>query len=235
MIRLRRGSERGRTQLDWLDSFHTFSFDRYYDPQHMAFRHLRVLNEDTVSPGAGFPLHPHRDMEILTYILEGALEHQDSLGNGGVIRPGEVQRMSAGTGIRHSEFNASKTEPVHLLQIWIVPGRLGLEPGYEQKAIPPGDGKSPLRLIASPDGRDGTVTIHQDVEVYAGRLRGGEQTICRLRPGRHAWVQAARGTITLNGLPLEPGDGAAVSQEPELTLRAASDVAGAEVLLFDLA
>ena len=235
MIRLRPGSERGRSKLDWLDSFHTFSFDRYYDPEHMAFGHLRVLNEDRVAPGRGFPRHPHRDMEILTYILEGALEHRDSLGTGSVIRPGEVQRMSAGTGITHSEYNPSASEPVHLLQIWITPARLGLPPGYEQKAIPMDEDTGVLRLIAAPDGRDGTVTIHQDAEVYAARLRGGQQATHRLKPGRRAWVQVARGSITLNGVAMNAGDGAGVSQEEELVLQASGQDSLAELLLFDLA
>ena len=211
----------------------------------MAFRHLRVLNEDWVAAGRGFPMHPHRDMEILTYIIAGALEHRDSLGNGSVIRPGEVQRMSAGSGITHSEYNPSATEPVHLLQIWITPARLGLPPGYEQKTIPIGEGNGALRLIAAPDGREGAVTIHQDTEVYAARLRGGEQVLLRqgfgeqathrLKPGRHAWVQVARGSITLNSLAMNAGDGAAVSQEEELVLRASDPGSLAECLLFDLA
>lgn len=235
MVRLRPGSERGRSKLDWLDSFHTFSFDRYYDPQHLAFGHLRVLNEDRVAPGRGFPSHPHRDMEILTYILEGALEHRDSLGNGSVIRPGEVQRMSAGTGITHSEYNPSATDPVHLLQIWITPARLGLPPGYEQKAIPTDEQNGALRLIAAPDGRDGTVTIHQDAELYAARLRGGQQATHRLKPGRQAWVQVARGSITLNGLAMNAGDSAGVNQEENLTIQATGNSPLAEFLLFDLA
>lgn len=235
MIRLRPGSERGRSKLDWLDSYHTFSFDRYYDPQHMAFGHLRVINEDRVAPGSGFPRHPHRDMEILTYIIEGALEHGDSLGNGSVIRPGEIQRMSAGTGITHSEYNPSATDSVHLLQIWITPARLGLPPGYEQKAIPVDEGNGALRLIAAPDGRDETVTIHQDAEVYAARLRSGQQATHPLKPGRQAWVQVARGSITLNGFDMNAGDGAAINQEKELTFKAAENSPLAEVLLFDLA
>ena len=237
MIQLRPGSERGRSKLGWLDSYHTFSFDRYYDPKHMSFRHLRVLNEDWVEGGQGFGMHPHRDMEIVTYILEGELEHRDSLGNGGVIRPGEVQRMSAGRGITHSEFNASPDERVHLLQIWIMPERLGLEPGYEQKTIPTGEGvegsNGALRLIAAPDGRDGAVTIHQDTEVYAARLQGGAEARHALQPGRHAWVQVARGGVTLNGVTMNAGDGAAVSQEEKVTLRA-NEKGGAELLLFDL-
>jgi redox-sensitive bicupin YhaK (pirin superfamily) len=200
----------------------------------MSFRHLRVLNEDWVEGGEGFGMHPHRDMEIVTYILEGALEHRDSLGNGGVIRPGEVQRMSAGRGITHSEYNASPDERVHLLQIWIMPSRLGLEPGYEQKTIPVSEANGGLRLIASPDGRDGAVTIHQDAEVYAARLEGGAEATHALQSGRHAWVQMARGGATLNGVTMQAGDGAAVSQEEKITLRA-HDGDGAELLLFDLA
>ena len=232
MIQVRPGSERGRSKLGWLDSYHTFSFDRYYDPKHMSFRHLRVLNEDWVEGGKGFPMHPHRDMEILTYILEGALEHRDSLGTGSVIRPGEVQKMSAGRGITHSEFNASPDERVHLLQIWIMPARLGLDPGYEQKQIPI-EANSGLRLIAAPDGRDGAVTIHQDTEVYAARLKSGAEATHALKPGRHAWVQVARGGVTLNGVAMQAGDGAAVSQEEEIKVRA-EEGAEAELLVFDL-
>jgi len=232
MVQLRRGSERGRSKLSWLDSYHTFSFDRYYDPRYMSFRHLRVLNEDWVEGGKGFPTHPHRDMEIITYVLEGALEHRDSLGTGSVIRPGEVQRMSAGRGITHSEFNASPTERVHLLQIWITPARLGLSPGYEQKSIP-GSEDGGLRLIAAPDGRDGAVTIHQDAEVYAARLEAGAEAQHSLKPGRHAWVQVARGALSLNGLAMKAGDGAGVSQEQEIRL-SADPTQAAELLLFDL-
>ena len=239
MIQLRPGSERGRSKLDWLDSYHTFSFDRYYDPRHLSFRHLRVLNEDWVAAGRGFPPHPHRDMEILTYILEGSLEHRDSLGTGSVIRPGEVQRMSAGTGITHSEYNSSATDPVHLLQIWITPARLGLQPGYEQKAIPIGGANGGFRLIAAPDGRDGAVTIQQDAEVYAARLSAGQQATHRLPPGRHAWVQVARGAITLNGLAMNAGDGAAVSPSRDregtvLNIHADDKTPLADLLLFDL-
>jgi redox-sensitive bicupin YhaK (pirin superfamily) len=192
-----------------------------------------VLNEDWVEGGEGFGMHPHRDMEIVTYILEGALEHRDSLGNGGVIRPGEVQRMSAGRGITHSEFNASPDERVHLLQIWIMPARLGLDPGYEQKTISIGEANGELRVIAAPDGRDGAVTIHQDTEVFAARLKGGAEATHRLKPNRHAWVQVARGGVTLNGTAMRAGDGAAVSQEEELRLRADAGET-AELLLFDL-
>jgi redox-sensitive bicupin YhaK (pirin superfamily) len=230
MIQLRPGSERGRSKLSWLDSYHTFSFDQYYDPRHMSFRHLRVLNEDWVEGGKGFPMHPHRDMEIITYILEGALEHRDSLGTGSVIRPGEVQRMSAGRGITHSEFNASPTDRVHLLQIWVTPAQRGLEPGYEQKTIPI---QGELRLIAAPDGREGAVTIHQDAEVYAARLDGRGQVAHRLKPGRHAWVQLARGEAILNDVPMQAGDGAAVSSEEWIKLRA-RDGEPAELLVFDM-
>ena len=231
MIDIRGADARGRTTLPWLDSRHSFSFGEYYDPGHMAFRTLRVINEDHVAPGAGFGTHPHRDMEIVTYVLDGVLEHRDSLGNGSLIRPGEIQRMSAGTGIRHSEFNASKTEPVHLLQIWIVPERAGLPPGYEQRPLPP-EVRGGLRLIAAPDGRDGAVTIHQAAEIHAARLAPGDSATHTLAPGRHAWVQVARGSLTANGEALHAGDGAAVSDERAVALRADAE---AEVLLFDLA
>ena len=232
MITPRPSAERGHVQHGWLDTYHTFSFDTYYDPAHTHFRALRVINEDRVAPGAGFPAHPHRDMEIITYVLEGALEHKDSLGNGSVIRPGDGQRMSAGTGIRHSEANASKTESVHLLQIWILPEKKGIEPGYEQKPFSPGEKRGRLRLIAAPDGRDGAVTVHQDVALYASVLAPGQQVEHRLAPGRHAWLQVARGAVTLNGTKLNQGDGAAVSEETALAIRAEKD---AEILLFDLA
>jgi hypothetical protein len=227
MLQLRKSNDRGHANHGWLDSWHTFSFADYHDPQHVSFSALRVINEDRVSPGEGFPTHPHRDMEIITYVLEGALEHQDSLGTGSVIRPGEVQRMSAGTGIRHSEFNHSQTEPVHFLQIWILPDRQGVKPGYEQKRIGL-DGQ--LRLVASPDGHDGSVTIHQDARVYAARLNGSEVTHT-LASGRRAWLQVARGAVKLNGTTLQAGDGAGI--ENETALRLAAD-GSAEVLLFDL-
>jgi hypothetical protein len=227
MLHLRKSNDRGHANHGWLDSWHTFSFADYHDPEHVSFSALRVINEDRVSPGEGFPTHPHRDMEIITYVLEGALEHQDSLGTGSVIRPGEVQRMSAGTGIRHSEFNHSQTEPVHFLQIWILPDRQGVKPGYEQKRIGL-DGQ--LRLVASPDGHDGSVTIHQDARVYAARLNGSEVTHT-LASGRRAWLQVARGAVKLNGTTLQAGDGAGI--ENETALRLAAD-GSAEVLLFDL-
>jgi hypothetical protein len=227
MLHLRKSNDRGHANHGWLDSWHTFSFADYHDPQHVSFSALRVINEDRVAPGEGFPTHPHRDMEIITYVLEGALEHKDSLGTGSVIRPGEVQRMSAGTGIRHSEFNHSQTEPVHFLQIWILPDRQGVKPGYEQKRIGL-DGQ--LRLVASPDGHDGSVTIHQDARVYAARLNGSEVTHT-LASGRRAWLQVARGAVKLNGTTLQAGDGAGI--ENETALRLAAD-GSAEVLLFDL-
>jgi len=227
MIQVRQAKDRGHANHGWLDSWHSFSFADYHDPRHMGFSALRVINEDRVIPGEGFPTHPHRDMEILTYVLEGALEHQDSLGTGSVIRPGEVQRMSAGQGIRHSEFNHSKNEPVHFLQIWILPNVQGVQPSYEQKRIAL-DGK--LRLVASPDGRDGSVTIHQDARVYAARLNGAEVSHA-LAPGRRAWLQVARGTARVNGTTLQAGDGAGI--EGETALRLAAD-GSAEVLLFDL-
>jgi redox-sensitive bicupin YhaK (pirin superfamily) len=231
MITVRRAAERGHTRIDWLDSWHTFSFGDYYDPQHIEFRTLRVINEDFVAPGKGFGTHPHRDMEIVTYVLDGALEHRDSLGNGSVIRPGEIQRMSAGTGIRHSEFNGSSSETVHLLQIWIMPERGGLPPGYEQRALPAGV-RGGLQVIASRDGRAGSVTIHQDAAIHAAQLATGASVEHPLAAGRHAWVQVARGALTVNGQALHAGDGAAVSSERAVQLRADAD---AEVLLFDLA
>ena len=231
MIQIRRAAERGQTQLPWLDSRHTFSFGDYHDPEHMGFRALRVINDDRVAPGQGFGTHPHRDMEIITYVLDGALEHRDSLGTGSLIRPGEVQRMSAGTGIRHSEFNASRSDPVHLLQIWILPDTVGLPPSYEQRALPAA-AHGGLALVASPNGRDGSVTVHQDVGVFAGQLAPGKTVSHSLAAGRHAWVHVARGSTSVNGQPLQAGDSAAISGESEVALRAD---APAEVLLFDLA
>jgi len=232
MITKRAAGELGHFDHGWLQTYHTFSFADYHDPDHMGFRHLRVINEDYVRPGMGFPTHGHRDMEIVTCVLEGALEHRDSLGNGSVIRPNDVQRMTAGTGVRHSEFNASKSEPVHLLQIWIMPARAGLAPGYEQKTIAEKDKRGALRLIASPDGDDGSVTINQDVRLSASVLQPGEKVAYDLPRGRFAWLQVARGAVTLNGQTLVHGDGAAVSDETSLGIAA---TASSEILLFDLA
>jgi redox-sensitive bicupin YhaK (pirin superfamily) len=232
MMTIRPAADRGLTRTDWLDSRHTFSFSDYYDPAHVQFRSLRVLNDDKVAPAAGFGAHPHRDMEIITYVVSGALEHKDSLGTGEVLRPGEVQRMTAGTGIRHSEFNPSPTEPAHFLQIWLTPERRGLTPGYEQKAYPDSERRGRWRLVASPDGRDGSVTIHQDAELHVTLLEPAESAKHELRPGRYAWVQVARGAVTVNGQALAEGDGLAVSDETRLTVTA---TAAAEVLLFDLA
>lgn len=230
MITPRRAAERGHADHGWLDTRHTFSFADYHDPRHMGFRALRVINEDRVQPGQGFPTHGHRDMEIVSYVLAGALEHRDSLGTGSVIRPGEVQRMSAGTGVLHSEFNASLTELVHFLQIWILPERRGLPPGYEQKAF--GEARrGRLCLVASPDGRDGSLTVHQDVCLYAGVLDPGASVTHPLAPGRHGWVQVARGALTVGTHRLLAGDGASISDETALPLRAEE---ASEVLLFDL-
>jgi redox-sensitive bicupin YhaK (pirin superfamily) len=232
MIRIRKSQARGHARHGWLESRHTFSFAGYYDPQHMGFRDLRVINEDRVLPRRGFDAHSHRDMEIVSYVLSGALEHEDSLGNGSVIRPGDVQRMSAGTGVTHSEFNPSATEPVHFLQIWLLPEREGTPPSWEQKHFPAESRRGRLCLVASRDARDGALRVHQDVELYAALLEAGERVEHGLRPGRHAWLQLARGRCALNGVALETGDGAAVSDETKLVI---DDAAGAELLLFDLA
>jgi redox-sensitive bicupin YhaK (pirin superfamily) len=232
MITLRPAAQRGTTRTRWLDSRHTFSFAEYYDPAQMGFRALRVINDDRVAPAAGFPTHGHADMEIVTYVLEGALEHRDSLGTGSVIRPGDVQRMSAGTGVRHSEINASRDEPVHFLQMWLLPERRGLAPGYEQKQLPAAEKRGRLRLAASGDGRDGSVTLHQDVSLFAGLFEPGESATLALAPGRAAWVQVARGAVLLNGQRLAEGDGAAVVDEPALSIAGADT--SAEVLVFDL-
>jgi len=229
MQTIRRGEERGRTLLDWLDSRHTFSFGEYSDPVHMGFRSLRVINEDRVGPGGGFPTHPHRDMEILTYVLDGALAHRDSLGHFAVAHPGELQRMTAGTGVTHSEYNHSDEKPVHFLQIWIRPERHGLAPGYEQRAL---DRRKGFALAVSRDGREGSLTIHQDAEVHVAELAAGEETAFPLSPDRHAWVQVARGAAAVNGNPLTAGDGLAVSGEERIVVRATSP---ATLLLFDLA
>jgi len=232
MRTVRRANERGHAQHGWLDSWHTFSFADYYDPQHMGFRALRVINEDRVAPGTGFGTHGHRDMEILTYVLEGALAHRDSMGNGSVIRPGFVQRMSAGTGVRHSEMNASAEEPVHLLQIWIEPERDGIEPGYEERSFPEEERRARLRLVASRDGREGSVVLHQDASVYAALLEAGESVRHALAPGRHAWLHVARGQVASGDSALGAGDALAVSDEDAVEARAA---AASELLLFDLA
>ncbi len=232
MLKIRRSEERGHAQYDWLDTFHTFSFDTYYDPEHMGFRSLRVINEDRVAPNTGFGTHPHRDMEIITYVLEGTLSHRDSMGNGSTILPGEVQRMSAGTGVTHSEFNNSPTEPVHLLQIWILPQQKGLKPSYEQKQIRVSENPGQLCLIASRDGKDGSVKIHQDVKLYSSRMAPGNSVVHQLEPRRHAWLQVARGEVVLNGVSLKAGDGAAVSEENRLEINSKQD---SEILLFDLA
>lgn len=232
MITIRRAGERGHANHGWLDTHHTFSFADYHDESHMGFRDLRVLNEDRVAPGRGFPTHSHKDMEILSWVLEGELEHQDSMRNGSVIRPGELQRMSAGTGVRHSERNPSPTNPLHFLQIWILPDRDGMPPEYEQTAFPETERLGRLREVASPDGRDGSLTIHQDVRLFVANWKGGETVAYDLAPGRHAWVQAARGSVTVNGMRLEAGDGAAISGERKLELVGANE---AEALLFDLA
>lgn len=232
MLQIRRHNERGHFDHGWLDTYHTFSFSDYQDPAHMGFRALRVINEDRVAPGKGFGLHPHRDMEIVTIVLEGALEHRDSLGNGEVLRPGELQRMSAGTGIRHSEFNPSSTEPAHLYQIWLLPGQKGQTPSYEQKAVAPAGVGNDFRLVASPDGREGALTIHQDVELYLADVTQGTQLVRPLRAGRAAWLQILGGEAELNGEPLVAGDGVAVVDETAIRVRASTD---AKLLLFDLA
>ena len=238
MITLRPSAERGHFDHGWLDTRHTFSFAGYQDPAHMGFRQLRVINEDVVQPDHGFGTHPHQDMEIVTYVLEGALRHKDSMGNSGVIGAGEVQRMTAGTGITHSEYNASGTEPVHLMQIWIIPDETGLTPSYEQRTLldttadPDRSTAERLQLVASPDTDDDSLLIHQDVRLHAVALGAGGRTQISLRPGRHAWLQVTRGSLTLNGVDLSQGDGAAVSDETTLDLQAPT---ATEALLFDLA
>lgn len=232
MMTIRHRDERGMAKMGWLNSAHTFSFGHYHDPEHMGFRALRVINEDRVIPGAGFPTHGHRDMEIISYVLEGALEHKDSTGTAAVIKPGEVQRMSAGTGVRHSEYNASKKDAVHFLQIWILPEKEGLPAGYEQRAFPDAEKRGKLRLVASRDGRDGSVTVHQDVNLYASLLSEGDKVAFDLKPGRNAWIQVARGQVKVNGELLKEGDGASLTTETKIALEGETD---SEVLLFDLA
>jgi len=230
-MQIRRANDRGLADHGWLKSFHTFSFADYMDPKHMGFRALRVINEDRVSPGQGFGTHGHRDMEIVSYVLHGALEHKDSIGTGSVIKPGDVQRMSAGTGVRHSEFNASKMDLVHFLQIWIIPDRSGHEPGYEQKAFSDDEKRGKLRLVASPDGRDGSVTIHQDARMYAGLFDDGETASFELAKGRGAWVHVARGEVSVNGTALVAGDAASFENGESIAIAGSKK---GEVILFDL-
>lgn len=233
MITLRYGSDRGAANFGWLNSRHTFSFGNYYDLQHMGFGPLRVINEDKVTAGHGFGTHGHRNMEIISYVLDGALAHKDNIGNGSTIQPGDVQRMSAGTGILHSEFNASRTEPVHFLQIWVLPEKRGLNPSYEQTYFAPAEKQGKLRLVGSRDGREGSVTIHQDLDLYATLLGVNESVTQSLAPERAAWVHVAQGAVQLNGHDLTAGDGAAISEETALTLTGMGDKA--EVLVFDMA
>jgi redox-sensitive bicupin YhaK (pirin superfamily) len=232
MLTIRKSRERGHFDHGWLNTYHTFSFDQYYDPRYMGFRSLRVINEDFVAAGRGFPKHGHRDMEIITYILEGALKHEDSMGNGSVIRPGDVQRMTAGTGVKHSEQNASNEELVHLLQIWIIPNADNLEPGYEQKAFSVDERKNQLRLIASADGRDGSVSMNQDASLFASIIDQGSSVNYQMNQSRYGWLQVARGSVEVNGERVEQGDGVVIVAESELEIQS---VDAAEVLLFDLA
>jgi quercetin 2,3-dioxygenase len=231
MIAVRKAADRGHAEHGWLDSWHTFSFGDYYDPRHMGFRSLRVINEDRVAAGKGFPTHPHRDMEILTYVLDGALEHKDSMGNGSVMRSGDVQRMTAGTGVAHSEFNGSRDTPVHFLQIWILPESRNLPPGYEQKNFTRQDRQGKFKVVASRDGADGAVLVHQDVKLLAGLFAEGEKSQYTLAPGRSAWLHVARGKLRVNGIELTAGDALQVSDEAALEITGVQD---AEALLFDL-
>ena len=232
MINLRPAAARGHANHGWLDSFHSFSFANYYDPKNMGFRALRVINDDRIEAGRGFGTHPHRDMEIITYVLEGAVRHADSMGTGSVIRPGDVQRMSAGTGVAHSEYNASDSELLHLLQIWIEPRERGIQPSYEQRAFSEADKRGKLRVVASPDGRDGSISIHADAVLHAGLFDAGERAQFELTPGRHAWVHVARGKVRVNGQELGAGDALSASQEARLEIEGVSD---GEILVFDLA
>ena len=231
MIRVRKSEDRGVGRHGWLTTHHTFSFANYYDEQHMGFRDLRVINEDTVAPARGFGAHQHADMEIISIVMEGALAHRDSTGGEGVLRRGEVQRMSAGSGVVHSEFNGSETEPVHFFQTWILPAKRGITPSYEQKLIPEEERRGRLRVLAAPGGEDGAVDINQDARLYAAILDAGQEVTHRLAPGRGAWLQVARGNVALNGTALSPGDGAAIEDEAELRIASSG---GAEILLFDL-
>jgi redox-sensitive bicupin YhaK (pirin superfamily) len=232
MIKVRKAGERGHYDHGWLDTYHTFSFADYYDPAHMGFRSLRVINDDRVAPGEGFGMHGHRDMEIVTYVLDGALAHKDSMGNGSVLRAGELQRMTAGTGVRHSEFNPSDAQWVHLYQIWLLPERKGLQPSYEQKVFAEEERRGSLRLVASPTGEHGSLKIRQDARLYLSTLQAGETVAHVLKPGRHAWLQVLRGRVTLGDHPLAAGGGAAVSDAERLEIMGHND---AEVMLFDLA
>lgn len=232
MIQVRKANERGHANFGWLDSHHTFSFGQYYDPNNMGFRKLRVINEDRVVPGAGFGTHPHRDMEIVSYVVEGALEHKDSMGNSSVIRPGEIQRMSAGSGVTHSEYNHSKSDGVHFLQIWIETAKRGMQPSYEQKNFKDGMKSGDLRLIASQHPSDTGIVIYQDVKIYAGLLNGGDQLTYEAPANRHTWIQVVKGDLKVNGTAVLQSDGAAISNESNLTITASKD---AEFLVFDLA
>ncbi len=232
MLNIRKAQDRGHSNLGWLDSHHTFSFAEYYDPKHMGFADLRVINDDTVAPGRGFGTHPHRDMEIISYVLEGALEHKDSMGNGSVMRPGDVQRMSAGTGVTHSEFNHSSDEPVHFLQIWVLPDRKGHAPGYEQKHFPDEDKRGRFRLIASQDGAHDSVSLNQDIKIFSALVDGEESVSYTPDAGRVAWIHVARGAVELNGQKLDAGDG--VSLNANKTLRFENG-RKCEILLFDMA
>jgi redox-sensitive bicupin YhaK (pirin superfamily) len=233
MLAVRRSTERGHANHGWLDTHHTFSFGGYYDPEHMGFRALRVINEDFIAAGAGFGTHGHREMEIVTYVLEGGIAHRDSLGSGGVITPGELQHMSAGTGIRHSEFNASQTEQAHMLQIWLLPSKAGIPPSYSQEKFPIAEERNLLHLLASPDGRDNSLTWTTDADLYAAKLDVGTKVEHALKAGKHAWVQIARGSATVNGEAVTQGDGVALSDEAEVSILANAE--GTEVLVFDLA
>ncbi|HEV3443635.1 MAG TPA: pirin family protein [Gemmataceae bacterium] len=232
MIQVRKAAERGHADHGWLNTYYTFSFADYYDPRQMGFRALRVMNEDRVQPGQGFGMHGHRDMEIVTYVLSGSLQHKDSMGNGSAIRAGELQRMTAGTGVRHSEFNDSPAEPVHLYQIWLLPERNGLKPEYEQRKFSEADKQRRFRLVASPEGKDGSLTIHQDARLYLANVEEGTALNHALQSGRHAWFQVLRGSVTLNGQTLSAGDGAAISEERGLEVAGQQD---SELMLFDLA
>lgn len=231
MYKIRRAEERGHADHGWLKSAHTFSFADYHDPQHVHFRSLRVINEDRVAPGQGFGKHSHKDMEIVTYVLDGALEHQDSLGNGEVLRPGEFQRMTAGTGLFHSEFNASQTDPVHFYQIWLLPSQKGLEPSYEQKAFPLNFAAEPLRLVASPHATAGSLKIHADAQIFLGRFDADQTREFEVRKGRHLWIQVISGTIEVDGHPLSTSDGVAISEVQHVAIRASEP---ADIMLFDL-